>query len=48
MAEGRTYVQIAFWIILFPGLFLALTVLAINLLGDGLRGTLDPKLARRL
>ena len=48
MAEGRTYVQIAFWIILFPGLFLALTVLAINLLGDGLRDTLDPKLARRM
>ena len=43
MAEGRTYVQIAFWIILFPGLFLALTVLAINL-----RDTLDPKLARRV
>ena len=48
MAEGRTYVQIAFWIVLFPGLFLALTVLAINLLGDGLRDTLDPKLARRM
>ena len=48
MAEGRTYVQIAFWIILFPGLFLAFTVLAINLLGDGLRDTLDPKLARRM
>ena len=41
MAEGKTYVQLAFWIILFPGLFLALTVLAINLLGDGLRETLD-------
>jgi peptide/nickel transport system permease protein len=37
MAEGRPYVQLAFWIILFPGLFLALTVLAINLVGDGLR-----------
>jgi peptide/nickel transport system permease protein len=41
MAEGKTYVQLAFWIILFPGLFLALTVLAINLIGDGLRETLD-------
>jgi peptide/nickel transport system permease protein len=40
MAEGRTYVQLAFWIILFPGLFLALTVLAINLVGDGLRDLL--------
>ena len=41
MAEGKTYVQLAFWIILFPGLFLALTVLAINLIGDGLRDLLD-------
>jgi peptide/nickel transport system permease protein len=40
MAEGKTYVQLAFWIILFPGLFLALTVLAINLIGDGLRDLL--------
>jgi peptide/nickel transport system permease protein len=40
MAEGRAYVQLAFWIILFPGLFLALTVLAINLVGDGLRDLL--------
>ena len=48
MAEGRIYVQLAFWIILFPGLCLALTVLAINLVGDGLRDTLDPKLARRM
>jgi peptide/nickel transport system permease protein len=48
MAEGRAYIQIAFWIILFPGLFLACTVLAINMIGDGLRDTLDPKLARRM
>ena len=48
MAEGRLYVQLAFWIILFPGLFLAITVLAINLVGDGLRDTLDPKLSRRM
>ena len=40
MAEGKTYVQLAFWIILFPGLFLALTVLAVNLVGDGLRDLL--------
>ncbi len=40
MAEGRAYVQLAFWIILFPGLFLAATVLAINLVGDGLRDVL--------
>jgi peptide/nickel transport system permease protein len=48
MAEGRSYVQLAFWIIFFPGLFVAMTVLAINLVGDGLRDTLDPKLARRM
>jgi len=41
MAEGRAYVQLAFWIILFPGLFLAASVLAINLAGDGLRDLLD-------
>jgi peptide/nickel transport system permease protein len=41
MAEGKTYVQLAFWIILFPGLFLAMTVLAVNLVGDGLRDLLN-------
>jgi peptide/nickel transport system permease protein len=41
MAEGRAYVQLAFWIILFPGVFLAATVLAINLVGDGLRDLLN-------
>jgi peptide/nickel transport system permease protein len=41
MAEGRSYVQLAFWIILFPGAFLAATVLAINLVGDGLRDVLS-------
>ena len=48
VAEGRIYFQIASWIIFFPGLFLGLTVLAINLLGDGLRDLLDPHTARRL
>ena len=48
MAEGRSYFQLAPWIILAPGLFLAVTVLAINLLGDGLRDMLDPRFARRL
>lgn len=43
VAEGRTYFQIATWIIFFPGVFLAVTVLAINLLGDGLRDLLDPR-----
>jgi peptide/nickel transport system permease protein len=46
MAEGRSYFQLAPWIILAPGLFLGTTVLAINLLGDGLRDMLDPRFAR--
>lgn len=48
MAEGRSYFQFASWIIFFPGLFLAITVLAVNMLGDGLRDSLDPKIARRM
>ncbi len=47
MAEGAQLFQIAAYIILFPGLFLSLTVLAVNLLGDGLRDALDPRLARQ-
>jgi len=46
MAEGRTYVMISFWILLAPGIFLTLVVLGVNLLGDGLRDTLDPRLRR--
>jgi peptide/nickel transport system permease protein len=45
---GRTFFQIAPWIIFFPGVLLAVTVLAINLVGDGLRDTLDPRIARRM
>ena len=48
MAEGRIYFQIATWIIMFPGIFLAVTVLSINLVGDGLRDLLDPRIARRM
>ena len=48
MAEGRSLFQVAYYIVLFPGAFLSLTVLAINLLGDGLRDALDPRLARRM
>ena len=48
MAEGRNFVAVAFHIILYPGILLALTVLAINLVGDGLRDALDPRLARQL
>lgn len=48
MAEGRNYIAVAFHIVLYPGLFLAVTVLAINMLGDGLLDMLDPRLARKL
>jgi peptide/nickel transport system permease protein len=48
IAQGRTFFQIAPWTIFIPGGFLAITVLAVNMLGDGLRDRLDPRLARRL
>ena len=42
----RNYLTIAPWITLFPGLAIMMTVLSINLLGDGLRDALDPRLKR--
>jgi len=48
MAEARSLFQIAGYLILLPGLFLSITVLAVNLLGDGMRDALDPRLARRM
>ena len=48
MAEGRSFIHKAMWVIFFPGLFLAIAVTSINLMGDGLRDILDPKLRRRL
>ena len=47
IGQGRTFFQRAIWIMIFPGVFLSLTVLSINLVGDGLRDALDPKLRRR-
>ena len=44
IASGRIFIQIGFWIAFFPGVFLALTVFATNLVGDGLRDVLDPRL----
>src|SRR5206468_2782168 len=44
LAEGRDYLREAWWISTFPGLGIMLTVLAMNLLGDGLRDVLDPRL----
>jgi peptide/nickel transport system permease protein len=48
MAEGRVQFNEYPHNVFFPGLFLALTVLAVNILGDGLRDTLDPKMAKRV
>jgi peptide/nickel transport system permease protein len=48
MAEGRSVFRLFPHNILYPGIFLALTVLAVNMLGDGLRDTLDPKMAKRV
>lgn len=47
MAEGRNLFRVFPHNILYPGIFLGLTVLAVNMLGDGLRDTLDPKMADR-
>jgi peptide/nickel transport system permease protein len=48
MAEGRSLFQVYPHNILYPGIFLTLTVLAINMLGDGLRDTIDPRMSKRL
>ena len=48
MAEGRALWQVKPYIVFFPALFLCITVLAVNMLGDGLRDALDPRLAKRL
>ena len=48
MAEGRALWQVKPFIVFFPALFLSVTVLAVNLLGDGLRDALDPRLAKNL
>jgi peptide/nickel transport system permease protein len=44
IAEGRNYIREAPWISLFPGIAIAITVLGLNLLGDGLRDVLDPRI----
>ena len=48
IAEGRTLFLVAAYMILIPSVFLSITVLSINLIGDGLRDALDPRLARAL
>ncbi len=46
LSEGRSYLRHASWITTFPGLAIMLTVLSINLLGDGLRDALEPRMTR--
>ena len=48
VATGQGYIQVAFWISFFPGVFLTLTVLGVVLIGDALRDYLDPKLRGQL
>lgn len=48
MSEGRMYFRMLPGLILFPGVFLSLTVLSVNILGDALRDALDPKMVRRI
>ena len=48
MAEGRMLFRVFPHNLLYPGIFLAFTILAVNVLGDGLRDTLDPRMAKRL
>jgi peptide/nickel transport system permease protein len=47
LAEGRSYINRAPWLTIFPGLAIFITVFGINLLGDGLRDIFDPKLRRQ-
>jgi ABC-type dipeptide/oligopeptide/nickel transport system permease subunit len=44
LSDGRSFLRQAWWITMFPGLAIAVTVLAINMVGDGLRDALDPRL----
>jgi peptide/nickel transport system permease protein len=44
LSEGRSFLRTAWWVTTFPGLAIMLTVMAINLIGDGLRDVLDPRL----
>jgi peptide/nickel transport system permease protein len=47
LTEGRLYIFDAWWLTIFPGLAILITVLGFNLFGEGLRDALDPRLRRR-
>jgi len=48
IADGRNFIMLAIWNVMFPGVFLGIMVLSINVLGDGVRDLLDPRIARRM
>ena len=48
IAEGRPFFQRAPWVVLYPGIFLALLILSVNLFGDALRDRHDPRMARQI
>ncbi len=48
IADGTQYLTVSPWLVIFPGVFLGLSVLAFNLLGDGLQSALDPKSGRKV
>ena len=48
MSEGRALWLAKPHLVLFPAMFLATTILAVNMIGDGLRDTLDPRMKKRL
>jgi peptide/nickel transport system permease protein len=47
LRDGQKLIQRAWWMAIFPGIFLVITVLAFNILGDGLRDALDPRARER-
>jgi peptide/nickel transport system permease protein len=47
LSEGRNYLAVAWWVSTFPGLAILFTIVSVNLLGDGLRDTLDPRLRQQ-
>jgi ABC-type dipeptide/oligopeptide/nickel transport system permease subunit len=47
LAQARDYIREAWWMSTFPGLAIMLTVISVNLLGEGLRDALDPRLRSR-
>ncbi len=47
MATSRNYLRESWWMMTFPGLGIVITIIAVNLIGDGLTGALDPRLRNR-